>query len=134
MLGVTILGIYALKFQGPLGDQERFAQFGDFVGGTLNPILGFATVALLIWSINIQMRELRLTREELKATKEEAALSREAMQQQVEHFVREARLNESERQIKDLRDQFEHSLQITPASIKDKLRDRSLSLKSFRIE
>ncbi len=38
------------------------AQFGDFVGGTLNPILTFITIALLIWSIRIQMSELKATR------------------------------------------------------------------------
>jgi hypothetical protein len=43
---------------------------GDFIGGLLNPILTFLTVCLLIWSIRIQMVELRLTREELKRANE----------------------------------------------------------------
>lgn len=45
---------------------ERLGQFGDFLGGTLNPIFGFLTVCLLLWSIFIQRKELSLTRKELK--------------------------------------------------------------------
>lgn len=44
---------------------ERLGQFGDFLGGTLNPIFGFATVCLLLWSVFIQRKELSLTRDEL---------------------------------------------------------------------
>lgn len=56
--------------------QESSAQFGDYFGGVLNPILGFATVSLLVWSIQIQLRELKFTRDELelntKANREQA--------------------------------------------------------------
>jgi uncharacterized membrane protein YciS (DUF1049 family) len=41
---------------------------GDLLGGALNPILSFATICLLVWSIQIQLRELADTREELKKT------------------------------------------------------------------
>ncbi|WP_141229377.1 MULTISPECIES: hypothetical protein [Cellvibrio] len=50
----------------PMFDQERLGQLGDFLGGTLNPIFGFATVCLLLWSVFIQRKELSLTRAELK--------------------------------------------------------------------
>ena len=46
--------------------QESSAQFGDYFGGVLNPVLSFATICLLVWSIQIQLRELKLTRDELK--------------------------------------------------------------------
>lgn len=52
-------------------DQEAFAQFGDYIGGLLNPILGFSTVILLIYSIRIQAKELQNTTEELRLTREE---------------------------------------------------------------
>jgi hypothetical protein len=39
--------------------------WGDFVGGTLNPILTFLTVIGLLVTIHLQQRELRLTRKEL---------------------------------------------------------------------
>lgn len=50
----------------PMFDQERLGQLGDFLGGTLNPIFGFATVCLLLWSVFIQRKELSLTRDEMK--------------------------------------------------------------------
>jgi Putative phage abortive infection protein len=40
--------------------------WGDFVGGTLNPILTFLTVIGLLVTIHLQQRELRLTRKELE--------------------------------------------------------------------
>lgn len=36
-----------------LGNQEKFGQFGDYVGGILNPIFGFITVLLLIHTANL---------------------------------------------------------------------------------
>lgn len=39
---------------------------GDLLGGVLNPILSFITICLLIWSIQIQIDELRETRKEME--------------------------------------------------------------------
>lgn len=54
----------------PLKTNE-IGQIGDFFGGTLNPLFTFITIALLVWSIRIQMGELSATRQELKCTREE---------------------------------------------------------------
>ncbi|PHS73195.1 MAG: hypothetical protein COB22_02725 [Cycloclasticus sp.] len=51
-----------------LGGTAAFGAFGDYIGGILNPILGFATVILLIYSIRIQMKELRESTIALKAS------------------------------------------------------------------
>ena len=111
---ILVFGIFAFYFTVFFEQfsfrQENFAQFGDFVGGTLNPFLGFATVALLVWSINVQMKELRLTREEIAATKDEAAMSRRAMEAQVEHFEKEAKLNELMRLISSEQDKYSNML------------------------
>src|SRR6218665_4231093 len=45
----------------PLFDPERLGQLGDFLGGTLNPIFGCLSVALILWSISIQRKELKET-------------------------------------------------------------------------
>lgn len=97
------LGVYLSKFNGELGNQELFGQFGDYMGGVLNPILGFATVVLLIASLKYQMIELALTRKELKKTANEAKLSRESVEAQVAHLEKEAKLREALRIIGDLR-------------------------------
>jgi hypothetical protein len=44
---------------------KNLGTWGDFVGGTLNPILTFLTVIGLLVTIHLQQRELRLTRKEL---------------------------------------------------------------------
>jgi len=47
----------------------KFAQLGDFLGGTLNPLIAFFTVILLIFTIYIQTKELEATREELEKSR-----------------------------------------------------------------
>jgi hypothetical protein len=63
---------YFLKFRGrPLSSSpEDWGTFGDYIGGLLNPIVGLATVALVIFSITIQRREMRTTVLEMKAANE----------------------------------------------------------------
>lgn len=73
LIGLAAIGLYQIVtsafhyFSEPLSyfDPERLGQLGDFLGGTLNPIFGFATVCLLLWSVFIQRKELSLTRDEL---------------------------------------------------------------------
>jgi uncharacterized membrane protein len=61
--GVGIVGAYVITFDGGLTESHAvWAQFGDFLGGVLNPIFGFLTIIALILTIRIQMRELKLSR------------------------------------------------------------------------
>jgi len=46
--------------------KEVLGQFGDFVGGTLNPLLSLLALAAILWTIILQSEELKATREELK--------------------------------------------------------------------
>jgi hypothetical protein len=62
----TIITTYFGPPLQPMFDQERLGQLGDFLGGTLNPIFGFATVCLLLWSVFIQRKELKETTTALK--------------------------------------------------------------------
>ncbi|MDT3296086.1 hypothetical protein Q4Q57_13140 [Shewanella sp. SP2S2-6] len=94
LVASCLLAFYFSIFHGGVGDKGDFGAFGDYFGGVLNPILGFATVGLLVWSLKYQMDELALTRQVLKETQKEAALSRQAMEAQVEHLQKEAKLNE----------------------------------------
>lgn len=67
MFAVGVAGLYAWQFQGGLsGTQEVWGQFGDYLGGVLNPMLGFLTLLALLVTITLQSRELRLSTEELK--------------------------------------------------------------------
>lgn len=103
VIAAFLLTLYFMNFNGGWGNQGDFGAFGDFLGGVLNPILGFATVGLLIWSLKLQMNELALSRQELAETKKETSLSRKAMEAQVEHLQKEAKLNELIRLLNDLK-------------------------------
>lgn len=50
----------------PMGGLENLALFGDFFGGTMNPLLSFLALIALFYTINIQSRELALSRDELR--------------------------------------------------------------------
>ncbi|WP_417327819.1 putative phage abortive infection protein [Halarcobacter sp.] len=67
---IFVLGIFAFyidTFSNKVitKDTESFAFFGDFIGGTLNPILAFLAFLALLYTIKIQSDELSATREEL---------------------------------------------------------------------
>ena len=56
---LCISGIYLFFFHDlPLGTSADFGTFGDFFGGTLNPILALLTIWLLVHSTNLQRAEL----------------------------------------------------------------------------
>ncbi|WOE42614.1 hypothetical protein [Acinetobacter chinensis] len=58
------------KLELPLSkSQEVWGQMGDFLGGTLNPVLTFITVFLLICSLNHQLRANLSLEEQLKTNK-----------------------------------------------------------------
>jgi hypothetical protein len=87
-------------------DPAAWGQFGDFMGGTLNPILSFITLFLLALTLGVQSRQLdkttqqlEMSREELTATRKElersaAAQERseKALRDQAESTARSARL------------------------------------------
>ena len=47
-------------------DIEQWGQFGDFLGGLLNPIVGLATIYLVLINVRLQKRELSLALQEMK--------------------------------------------------------------------
>lgn len=81
---VSVFGYYKYIFSNFKIDAnaEHFGQFGDFIGGTLNPILAFLSFMALLYTIKIQTDELKLSREELEETRKELKGSRIAQQEQ----------------------------------------------------
>lgn len=53
--------------------QDLWGQFGDYLAGTVGPLIAFLAFVGLLWTIHLNQRELRLTKDELE-------LSREALQ------------------------------------------------------
>lgn len=62
-----VANFYAHNFSNSSGD---WGTFGDFVGGTLNPLLSFLALIILLRTFSMQKTELDLQKEELKDTKE----------------------------------------------------------------
>lgn len=63
-----VSGFYLAYFRNiPIeANPAPWGQFGDFFGGTLNPIFGFLSVMALLAALVIQGRELKVSSEELK--------------------------------------------------------------------
>jgi len=76
LISIFIVGIiatigafltYSSYFRGPIPpDQAHWGQFGDFIGGVLNPIMGFLALGGLLYTIGQNQRELHNTRIELE--------------------------------------------------------------------
>jgi hypothetical protein len=65
--------LYALQFSDfGSGKQEHWGQFGDYVGGVLNPFVALFALIMLIVSVRVQRAELEDTREELKRARDVA--------------------------------------------------------------
>lgn len=73
----VVLPVFKTGKEAPNSVIEHLGTFGDFFGGTLNPVLTFATFIALIATILIQLKELRLTREELKNSNKMLEMSQE---------------------------------------------------------
>ena len=58
--------VYVRFFPGEIeADHSRWGEFGDFLGGTLNPLFALLGLLALLLTIVIQSKELRLSRREL---------------------------------------------------------------------
>lgn len=68
------------------GDAETWGQFGDYVGGALNPLIAFLAFYWLTQSIQLQREELSETRKALQD-------SARAQLKQEQHALKTARIN-----------------------------------------
>lgn len=91
---MVVVGVYFFNFGGGKlsGDTGTWGEFGDYVGGTLNPMLAFFSFLVLCYTINLQSKQLaqnqlalkqnaralKLNIEELKNSTEQLQLSAKA--------------------------------------------------------
>ena len=66
-------------------DPATWGTFGDYLGGTLNPIISFLAFIGLLYTIHQQAQEMQATREELKQAAEQ-------QRQQVEQQSRQSKI------------------------------------------
>lgn len=67
LCSIALISLYAYKFLGPLSnDQGVWGQFGDYVGGILNPLFSVTALFALLYTIVLQTKELRESSEQLE--------------------------------------------------------------------
>jgi hypothetical protein len=103
-----VLIFYFSHFNGPLDDQEKFGQFGDFVGGILNPFISFCAIVLLVRSLIIQQKALAATQSELQLSREEMAKSSKALDDAQSAHHENVRLQKREILRHQVQDDFEY--------------------------
>lgn len=76
ILVITFIFIYYF-YKLPLPETaENLGQFGDYIGGTLNPLLAFLSFSALLITIFVQLKQLDFSSEQLKRTLDDLNLSR----------------------------------------------------------
>ncbi|MGN7742553.1 putative phage abortive infection protein [Pseudomonas sp. 22526] len=67
LIALVSISTYLINFKGPLSSNpEHWGQFGDFLGGVLNPTFSFLALLALLATFSLQVKELRLSSKELK--------------------------------------------------------------------
>jgi len=65
---VSSLYFYNFREYGLSPQHEDWGTFGDFMGGTLNPLFAFLSLLALLKTLQIQSQELRATRKEMNTS------------------------------------------------------------------
>lgn len=86
--------IYVFHFGGRSlsDDPEDWAVFGDFIGGTLNPIFAFFSFVLLLLTLSMQRKQLDKTEEQLELNREELRLTREELKKAADAQIDSAKV------------------------------------------
>jgi uncharacterized membrane protein len=80
LLLVATFAIYFWVFSGPLTQSnEKWGQFGDYVGGVLNPIFAFFGFIALLITLILQSRELQHSTRELAKSAQALKLQNDAL-------------------------------------------------------
>lgn len=88
-----VYGLYFYNFPSGFAEkQDVWGQFGDFVGGTLNPILSFITIYILYRTIILQQESLEKTSAALTLSQNTYELSRTELSKSSEILVTQNKL------------------------------------------
>lgn len=67
ILGLTIIAFYFIRFSESFSkDEATWGQFGDYIGGILNPLFSMIGIYALLHTIKLQSKELHESTEQLK--------------------------------------------------------------------
>lgn len=106
-------GAYALIFHRlPVGGPSSWAEFGDYFGGMVNPIVGIVTVLLVVRTLN--------------TTRQEADLTRQQLQQQIAHSRLELLLSQMHQRLQGIHGEWLRLSSERAKHVVRVLEDRSL--------
>jgi len=78
---LIVLALYFYHFSdGFSTDPSAWGQFGDYVGGILNPAFSYVALVLLLFTIIIQSQQLKKSSQELELSRKELELTREQLE------------------------------------------------------
>ncbi len=99
-LTVGVFSYYFSHFNGPpTHDHTHWGVFGDFIGGTLNPVLSFFGLIALLITVALQQKELSNSSKELKRSADALKESQKASKAQLKHLRESAQKDELFRMI-----------------------------------
>lgn len=133
VIAAAICIFYYYHFSGAISQEHKtWAEFGDFVGGTVGTLVSFFALFALLLTISLQSKALRVSQQELKLTREEAAKASEAAQAQVEHFHVQASIDDIVASIRELENELKARSNDTLVVFNKKaLRVTTVALKTF---
>lgn len=106
VISVSALGFYIYTFFGnPIGNSSDFAYFGSYIGGVLTPLFTLLMVSLLIWSIRIQIIELKKSTAALDSSQR---AQHEAKEIQRKEVLRKQVQDNLEYHLAQYREKFRH--------------------------
>ena len=83
VVAISLLMLFFWKFHGGLSDGlDKWGQFGDYLGGILNPLFSLTALFALLYTIKLQSKELHESTEQLKASAEAFKLQNNVLIQQ----------------------------------------------------
>lgn len=120
--GAYVFGIYVVYFflipgQAPEKSAEKLGQFGDFIGGLLNPLVAFAAFYWLTQSVKLQKQELADTRKALEDSAVAQVEQAESSRRSVRISALSALLNSTQLELatqQTLLNNFEINVPINP--------------------
>lgn len=80
-VSATVMITYFIQFDGPLSDKQGvWGEFGDFVGGVLNPIFGFFSLIGLLLTIAQNRTAIESARAELELSRSALNLAKQELE------------------------------------------------------
>jgi hypothetical protein len=71
LISVVIAYFWIFGSNSSTGTQQTWGEFGDFIGGTLNPLFSFLSLIALVLTVVLQGKQLNLAHAQLQNSKDE---------------------------------------------------------------